>query len=79
MKKVLLIARSFPPKISGGSTNVGNLFRHLPREDYCVLTLAGFPEDPASAVDCTMHSCRAIFANSVMLKYIYEYVLIGGK
>jgi glycosyltransferase involved in cell wall biosynthesis len=62
MKKILVITSTFPPRVSGASTIVGNLCRELNKADFCVLTYGPNPlddrTDSANMLDCKTYLCQ---------------------
>lgn len=55
--KLILVSRSFPPKIGGSATILGNLFKHFPRKSYVVFKEEDIgPKDPSSDLDCKKYS-----------------------
>jgi glycosyltransferase involved in cell wall biosynthesis len=79
MKKTLLITNTFPPRVSGASTIVGNLCRELNKADFCVLTYGSNPlddrVDSLNMLDCKTYLCQL----PILLVKILSGVLEQGR
>lgn len=79
--KIMLISRSFPPRVSGSAIVLGNLFKHFPQDSYIVFKESehGRSTDASNNLDCKIYSYDLSRYNAYMgrlLRVWSSYFLI---